>query len=139
MKTFLEKHTDIGILLLRVGVGLGFVFVHGWGKISAGPELWVKIGGSMSNLGIVFFPVFWGFMSSLAEFAGGILITLGLFTRTAALFLIINMTVAITQHLTKLDPWSKAIYPIEIVSVFLALLIIGAGKYSLDNLLFKKK
>jgi len=139
LTSFFYKHRDIGILLLRLSTGIGFVFVHGWGKIFGGAELWTIIGKSMSNLGITFTPGFWGFMASISEFGGGILILLGLFTRPASAFMAFTMMVAVITHLSRLDPWNKVIYPVEMLGVFLCLLFIGAGKYSLDNLLFKKK
>jgi len=139
MKRFFAKHSDAGILILRVGVGIAFIFTHGWNKISGGPELWAKIGGSMTNLGITFAPVFWGFMAAISEFGGGILLLFGLFTRPAAALMAFTMVVAATQHLSKLDPWARVIYPTEMFSVFMALLFIGAGKYSLDYLISKRK
>jgi putative oxidoreductase len=138
IKNFFIKYSDAGILFLRIGIGFAFVFVHGWGKIIGGPELWSKIGGAMSNLGITFAPVFWGFMASASEFAGGILILFGLFTRTSSAFMAFTMLIAALNHMSKLDPWGRVIYPVEMFSIFMALLFVGAGKYSLDNLLFKK-
>ena len=139
IKNFLNKYSDAGILFMRIGIGFSFIFVHGWGKIMGGPELWGKIGGSMANMGITFAPVFWGFMASISEFGGGILILFGLFTRPASAFLAFTMLVAFMQHTSKLDPWNRAIYPMEMFAVFMALLFIGAGKYSIDALISKKK
>jgi uncharacterized membrane protein YphA (DoxX/SURF4 family) len=50
-----------------------------------------------------------------------------------------TMLVAFMQHTSKLDPWNRAIYPMEMFAVFMALLFIGAGKYSIDALISKKK
>jgi len=64
----LSSLADIGMLTLRLGSGLIFIFIHGLGKITGGPEHWAKIGGSMSNIGINFLPEFWGFMAAFSEF-----------------------------------------------------------------------
>ena len=139
IKKILAKHSDAGILIIRVGIGMGFIFVHGLAKITSGPALWVKIGGAMGKLGISFAPTFWGFMASVSEFGGGILILLGLFTRTSSAFMAFTMLVAAIFHMSNLDPWNKVIYPVEMLSVFIALIFLGGGKYSLDNFLFGRK
>jgi putative oxidoreductase len=134
-----KKHTDLGILILRIGIGLAFALVYGQPKMWGGPEFWTMLGGAMKNFGITFAPEFWGFVSSLTEFGGGILLVLGLFTRPAAAFMAINMIVAMTTHFKALDPWYKVITPIEMFTVFLALLFLGAGRCSLDYLIFGKR
>ena len=138
IKKFISKHSDAGLLIMRIGIGLGFALTHGYGKITGGPGLWEKIGGSMANLGITFAPVFWGFMASAAEFGGGILILFGLFTRTSSAFLAFTMLVAAIQHLSRLDPWARVTYPLEMFAVLAAMIFLGGGKYSLDNLIFGK-
>jgi putative oxidoreductase len=139
IKNFLDKYSDAGILFMRIGIGFAFIFVHGWGKISGGPAMWEKIGSAMGNYGLSFAPTFWGFMASVSEFGGGILILLGLFTRPASAFMAFTMLTAFLVHTSKLDPWNKAIYPMEMFAVFMGLLFIGAGKYSIDALISKKK
>lgn len=137
--SFLSKFSDFGLLILRLGIGVAFIFVHGWSKIFGGPELWTKLGGAMANFGITFAPTFWGFMAAFSEFGGGIFLVLGLFTRYTSAFMAFTMAVAMAQHLIKHDPWNRVIYPFEMLVVFILLIFIGAGKYSLDSLIFKKK
>lgn len=134
-----NRNKDLGLLLLRIGIGGAFILIHGFPKITGGPELWKGLGSTMGNLGITFMPEFWGLLSALAEFGGGILLLLGLFTRPAAFLMAFNMVVALTMHFTNLDPWSKIAHPLELAAVLLAVLIAGAGKYSLDYLLSSKK
>jgi putative oxidoreductase len=84
------------------------------------------------------FPVslFFATCSALAEFIGGLFMALGLFTRYAALFVIINMSVAVTRHLLTNMRYELATLYL-IVAVFL--LIRGAGTLSVDSLLGKSK
>lgn len=139
VKQFFDRNKDFGLLILRIGIGISFLFVHGWPKMMGGPALWEKLGGSMGNLGIDFAPIFWGFMAAAAEFGGGLLLIVGLFTRTSSAFLAFTMLVAAANHLSAMDPWGRVFHPIEMMVVFIALIFLGAGKYSIDALMGKKK
>ncbi len=130
---FLGKFKDFGLLAMRLGVGGMFVFVHGAPKVMGGPDLWVKIGGAMGNLGVSFAPTFWGFMSAMAEFCGAILIVLGFMTRPAAAILCFNMIVAMTMHFAMHQGIDVASHAIEVFFVFACLLFTGPGKYSIDR------
>jgi putative oxidoreductase len=131
--TNLGKFRDFGLLLLRAFFGLYMAFGHGLGKITGGPEQWAGLGGTMEIFGLGFAPTFWGFMAAIAEFVGALLVTVGLLTRPAALLLVLNMTVAATAHLTGVidgSPEMALLYG----AVFLSLIFVGPGKYSVDEL-----
>ena len=128
----LDKYRDLGLLMLRVGMGIMFM-LHGFPKLIAGPETWMFLGGTMKNLGIDFAPVFWGFMAAVSEFGGGLFLALGFFTRPACFFLLSTMIVATLMHLSKGDPFVKYSHAVEAGIVFLSLLLMGPGKYSLDD------
>jgi len=133
-----DKYRDFGLLILRVGIGIMFMY-HGFPKIIAGPESWTNLGGALSEIGFVILPTFMGFMAALSEFAGGLLLILGLFTRPACLFLFITMIVAALVHLLGGDSFGEASHAIESAIIFFSLILIGPGKYSLDNILISKK
>jgi putative oxidoreductase len=133
---FLNKYRDVGLLIIRIGLGVMFIW-HGWPKISGGPEMWGKIGMAMGTVGIHFAPVFWGFMAAFAEFGGGILIALGLFFRWANAMLVVDMFVAATLHMhTAGQGLPMASHPIEDGIVFLGLILVGPGRYSLDHVIW---
>lgn len=134
----LSKYQDVALLLARIGIGLSFVILHGWGKITGGPDRWKSVGTAIKNLGIDFQPVFWGFMAAVAEGVGGVLIVLGLFFRPAAALIIITMFVAAVKHITAGDPLSRIAHPIELGLVMILFLVIGAGRYSLDYIIRKR-
>lgn len=134
-----DKVRDFGILLLRIGVGLIFIFVHGIGKITAGPEMWTQLGGSMSNFGINFLPTFWGFMAAFTEFFVPMFLIIGFLYRPATLLLTINMIVASSVHFVKLDPWGRIAYPLMLLILFISMFLIGPGRYSIDAYLKGRK
>lgn len=125
------KHKDLGLLILRIGIGLSFLIIHGWPKLQGGPERWAKLGNAMGKIGITFAPEFWGFIAMFAEVAGGLMLILGLFFVPANILLAFTMVIAFSTHIGK-DAWSRVASPLEMLTVFLALLFTGPGKYSLD-------
>jgi putative oxidoreductase len=128
--------TDIGLLVLRLAVGVNMILFHGWGKLSGGPDTWRRVGASMANLGLDFWPVVWGFAAAAAESFGSLLLILGLFTRPAAGALAFTMLVACLRHLS-LAPdapgagWQGASHALELLGVYLALLLTGPGRFAL--------
>ena len=130
---------DAGLLIMRAGVGAVFFYVHGLPKVLAGAAMWGKLGAAMGNLGVHFLPTLWGFMAASAEFGGGLFLLLGLLTRPAAAILAFDMIVAAVMHLTMGQGMEAASHAIEIFFFSLGLIFTGAGRYSLDQLIFKGK
>jgi putative oxidoreductase len=128
----LGKYRNTGILILRIGLGV-MMMVHGLPKLMGGPEKWAGLGGSMKLVGIDFLPVFWGFMAAASEGIGGFLLLLGLFFRPVNLLLVITMMIAAMVHFSKGDGMQGASHAIELGVVFLSLILIGPGKYSVDK------
>ncbi len=127
----LSKYSDLGLLLLRIVIGCMFVR-YGSPILFGGHDKWLALGQSMGNFGIHFLPVFWGFMAGFAEFFGGICLILGLFFRPFCVLLAFTMMVAVRMHLAKGEGLMVAGHAIEDGAVFLSLIFIGPGKYSLD-------
>jgi putative oxidoreductase len=133
MLTFLSKYMDIGILILRIGLGSMFLF-HGFPILFGGPEIWKELGNLvMPDISTQSIPVIAGFIAAIAEFAGGFCIILGLFFRPVCLLLAITMTFASVMHIRKGDTLGGASHAIEDGIVFLSFVFIGPGKYSLDE------
>ena len=129
----MNNKKDLGLLLLRVVVGATMFAFHGFPKMAGGPELWEKIGSSMANLGIHFFPTFWGFSAALVETVGAVLVILGLWSRHASLLLAFTMLIATVSHLMSGDGMARASHALELGAVFLAIFFTGPGKYSIDK------
>lgn len=134
---FLDRYRNFGLLFLRVGMGVMFMY-HGGPKLYGGPEKWAKLGTAMNQLGIHSMPVFWGFMAAFAEFFGGIGLMLGFFFRPACALLCFTMIVAATKHLVGAESLGAASHAIEAGIVFFSLLFIGPGDHSIDGKLLRK-
>jgi putative oxidoreductase len=114
-------------LLLRLVFGGLIAYRHGWPKLMNFPARArdfsdpLHIGSSFS-LGLTVF----------AELFCGVLLVLGLVTRLATVPLIICMSVIIFM-IHSGDPLSKMEMPILFLAAFVAILITGPGKYSIDG------
>lgn len=122
---------DLAVLVLRIGVGISYAFVYGWEKIFGGPDQWAALGENLAVFGITFWEPAWGFIASMAEFGGGICLMIGLFFRPALVFLMIVKVVAFAGHVTgniSGGPWHAT----EMFTVFVVLMLLGPGRYSVD-------
>lgn len=129
---------DLALLTLRIAVGVIFV-AHGARKLFGsfgGPGL-KGTAGFFDQLGIRPSSTM-ALLAGLAEFVGGLLVAVGFFTPVAALGLIVVMAVAvITVHLQNGFFAAEGGYEfnLALAAVALALLLTGAGAYSLDGVL----
>ena len=132
----LDRFSWVGPLALRLSLGAVFLGT-GWGKLhNLG-----QVTGFFTELGIPF-PAVQAAMVSGIELVGGTLILLGLFTRVAALPLMATMAVAIlTAKRPEIDGIRSllAFEEFTYLAGFLWLFVAGAGRASLDALLFGRR
>lgn len=121
------------LLLLRVTAGI-FMITHGITKVERlmadGPAQFADplgLGVTTSLILVVFSEVFCS-----------VLLIIGLWTRFAVIPLMITMFV-VSFIVHGADPFNKQELPMFYLIVYLCILIAGAGKYSVDNLIFRKK
>jgi len=134
---FLSNKKDLGLLIIRIGFGFGFIYFHGWGKLMDGPERWERVGGAMANIGIGFGHTFWGFMAALTETLGALMFAAGLFFRPVSLLLAFTMLIAMISHISsgRGNPGNA----FKNISLFIGAYFIGPGKYSMDEWIKKKR
>ena len=129
---------DIGILILRVVLGLAFMG-HGSQKLFG----WFEGSGWQGNLGMItrmgLRPAwFWALVSGMSEFGGGLLLALGLLSPIGSLGIIAAMLTAIVKVHWKNGFWSTKHgfeYPLINLTAALALALTGPGTLSLDHAL----
>ena len=130
---FLGKYRDAGLLFLRIGLGAAFI-MHGLPKLTEGPKLWSVLGKSMGEIGIHFFPAFWGFLAAASEGIGGIFLILGFCYRPVCLLLTCTMVVAtLTLACGKSADFTAYSHPLKMAVVFFGLAFVGPGKFSIDK------
>jgi len=128
-----ERNTSIALLLLRLTFGGLMLFSHGWGKM-------MKFFGEdpirfANPLGIGEVPTL--VLAVFAEVICALLIVIGLYTRMATIPLIITMLVAVfIIHIS--DPFNKMEFAILYLVPYIALLLAGPGKFSVDAAMGKE-
>jgi putative oxidoreductase len=124
---------DTALLVLRLAVGVVFAY-HGWLKI---PDV-SGFAGFLDSLGVPA-PDLMAYVVTYLEFVGGIALIVGLATRYVAALFAIEMVFTIV--LVKLDVGLIATEGVGaeldllILAIALSLLLVGAGRWSVDALI----
>ena len=145
-----KNYQQSALLFLRLVIGFGFM-AHGWAKLSRGPAGFEKL---ITQIGVPF-PHLMAWVTPLVEVIGGFAIFIGLVVSIAAVPLIVTMLVAMfgihvhygfssikTIGVTPQGPlFGPPGYEINLlyISGLIALIISGAGKFSMDAILAKRK
>lgn len=120
------KHHALGLLLIRVGVGLVF-FMHGWSKINNVP-------GTEAMFDHMGLGAMTGVFIAWLEVIGGLAVLTGIATRIFALAFGIEMFVAISIA----QGWGTAYQPHEfelfLMLVSFGLALAGSGRFSLFSM-----
>lgn len=137
-------------LILRLIIGFGFM-AHGWAKLSGGPAGFGKL---LEQIGVPL-PDIMAWVVTFVELLGGLAIIVGAFVTLVGIPLIITMLVAMfTVHLQygfsatstvglteagpKFGPPGLEVNLLYIAGL-IALILIGAGKLSVDGLIKNNK
>lgn len=125
---YLDRLQPLALLVLRVVLGV-IMIGHGYPKIAGGLSHHVQM---VRGLGL---PGWLAYFSAASEFFGGILVVLGLFTRFAALSIVIDLGVAIWKVHWKSGLLGNGGYqfPLTLAAVAFALIFFGAGPMALDG------
>ena len=127
--------TGVAPLLVRVITGI-IMTIHGWQKLTQiGPANFGR--QALANLGVPL-PVFMGYVVTLTEVLGGLLLIIGLLSRLAALALAIEMVFTILLVKTHVGFISSsggagAEFDLALMAGFVAILLMGPGRLSLDH------
>lgn len=137
LKKLVQSKAGFSNLVLRIPVGIIFM-LHGAQKLFGlfGGHGLEGTGNWMASVGLE--PgILMAILSGGAEFFGGLFIVIGLFIRPAAILTTITMIVAIIYvHLSKgFFDWD---YNLTLIAVSIYLLLVGAGRGSVDVFISKR-
>lgn len=131
---FLEKLKPLGLLVLRVALGVAFIF-HGYPKLTD-PARALK---AFQGFG---FPAYFAYVSGILEVFGGGLLIVGLLTRGVALLLTIEMGLVLGRTIVPIVgiyAFERYENPLLLGAMSLALVTLGAGVISIDAFTFESR
>lgn len=127
----LETSGDLASLVLRLVVGILFL-LHGWPKVKnlKASAAWIKSTGWAWAAGFAY-------PAGLLEFFGGIALAIGLLTRIVAILFVLEMIATTVFSRVKLGKKLLGGWEMDLLYLAgaLAVVLIGAGAFSLDALL----
>lgn len=131
-----EEHgiwTSLGLLTMRLSCGGMLLVGHGWRKLADFSQIASRfpdplgLGSATTSLALAVF----------AEVFCAAAVMLGFATRLAAIPVVVTMFVAaFVVHAN--DPWSEKELAVLFAVPFLTLVLTGAGKFSLDETLWRR-
>jgi putative oxidoreductase len=124
---------DLGRLILRLVVGV-LVLLHGISKISGGVGFILDV---VNKAGL---PAPFGYLVYIGEVVAPVLLIIGLWTRAAAIVVVIDMAFAVALvHVSQFFTLNQAGgWSLELQAMYLfgalSIALLGAGRYSLGGL-----
>jgi putative oxidoreductase len=126
---YLDRLQPLALLVMRLTLGAVMVG-HGYHKVFGGLQHHAQF---VASLGL---PAWTSYLSSFAEFFGGLLILLGLFTRVAAFAICVDLSVAIAKvHIHNgLMGNGGYEFPLALATLAFAIIFFGAGPIAFDHI-----
>ncbi len=126
---YFDRLQPLALLVMRLTLGAVMVG-HGYHKVFGGLHHHVQF---VTSLGL---PAWSAYLSAFAEFFGGLLVLIGLFTRAAALAICIDLSVAIAKvhfHNGLMGEHGYE-FPLALATLAFALIFLGSGPIAFDHI-----
>jgi putative oxidoreductase len=125
---YLDRLQPLALLVMRLTLGAVMVG-HGYQKVFGGLHHHAQF---VASLGL---PAWTAYLSAFAEFFGGLLVIVGLFTRAAAFAICFDLSVAIAKihfHNGLMGEHGFE-FPLALAALAFGLIFLGAGPIALDH------
>ena len=131
-----EQLAPLAPTLVRIALGC-IIIPHGFGKLFLADA--VPASRNFVQFGWAY-PLAWAYFIGTVEFVGGVLLILGLWTRAAALALVVQMSVISFAVLWPKWFWGQRgmEYALFMGLIALSVFFRGSGPYALDNVMKKE-
>jgi putative oxidoreductase len=126
---YLDRLQPLALLVMRLAVG-AIMVAHGYQKVFGGLHHHVQF---VESLGL---PGWSAYLSAFAEFFGGLLVLVGLFTRAAAFAICCDLCVAIAKvhlHHGLMSANGGFEFPLALAALAFGLIFYGGGAIAFDH------
>ena len=129
MRRLLPTNADAGLLIIRLVLGT-IMIVHGWPKVTG----FSGVVEGFTGMGIPL-PALAAAFATVAEFVGGILMIVGVFTDIAGLMFAIDMLGAIIFVHAKngFSGQGGMEFPLALLAMALGVALIGPGRFAVGK------
>ena len=126
---YLDRLQPLALLVMRLTLG-AIMVGHGYHKVFGGLQQHAHF---VASLGL---PAWTAYLSDFAEFFGGLLVLIGLFTRAAAFAICIDLSVAIAKvhfHNGLMGEHGYE-FPLALATLAFGLIFLGGGPIAFDHI-----
>ena len=131
-----DRKIHFGLLIVRLGL-TAVLFLHALPKLFAGAHSWKNIGTTLSFINPGLPPMMFGFAILLLETLGAVSFVFGYFFRAACALLFVLFGAYFFNYF-KVGFNTLMLWSLGLAVVFLGLIYIGPGRYSIAVKLEKK-
>jgi putative oxidoreductase len=132
-----DRRVHFGLLIVRLGL-TAVLFWHALPKLFDGMQQWNHTGVGLSAINIGLPPVILGFSFLFLEALGAVSFMFGYFFRVACIILFIIFGFYFFLYLQKPGYDTLMLWSLGLAAVFLGLVYVGPGRYSIAVKLEKK-
>lgn len=133
------KHNkNIGLLIIRLGIGIIFLMGGVMKVTGAGPDMIAMVGGAAHTIGLTFLSqTVWFWLATIGELVAGVLLIIGFLVPVASFLIVIIMAVAFAaMGYANMQMMGMPIIMYAVVALGLG--FTGPGMWSLKGLCCKK-
>ena len=132
----MNKAIDIGLLIIRVGIGGSLFAFRALGNLAGGSDLWAQNGAFIFETGLNLSPELVGLSFAVLECVGALMLITGALFRTGTVLLLVTVLPTLLYQVnsvsgTAYSGLESAFVSIVLVSVFVGLFVSGPGSIAM--------
>jgi len=132
----MSKATDLGLLIMRLGLGGALLAFKGLSNLAGGSDVWAQNGSFIFETGLNLSPELVGLTFAIIETLGAIMLITGALFRTGTVFLLVTIIPTLLYQVSSVNGSSyigleTGFISVVLGSVLLGLLVSGPGSIAM--------